>query len=190
MYITNIGYLCIFSCSIYMFYLDDFYFVSFSWFYLFFFFLMIRRPPRSTLFPYTRSSDLNTFCIEFDRKGRLFSGTNWGNQRGLYFVQGGYYVKGWGKHGPLTNPHAFGFFDHMPHQGNADRLTHTFVVYGGGLLPGGFNGKIIGANSLMSWISVSRLVPTGSTFKTVEEAPLLTSDDGWFRPVDIKAGPD
>src|SRR5258706_5555548 len=25
---------------------------------LFFFFLMIRRPPRSTLFPYTRSSDL------------------------------------------------------------------------------------------------------------------------------------
>src|SRR2546427_2196202 len=26
--------------------------------YLFFFFLMIRRPPRSTLFPYTRSSDL------------------------------------------------------------------------------------------------------------------------------------
>src|SRR5436309_11849090 len=27
-------------------------------FLLFFFFLMIRRPPRSTLFPYTRSSDL------------------------------------------------------------------------------------------------------------------------------------
>src|SRR2546426_10031742 len=27
--------------------------VSFSDFYLFFFFLMIRRPPRSTLFPYT-----------------------------------------------------------------------------------------------------------------------------------------
>src|SRR5215510_8317883 len=31
-------------------------FVSFSS--IFFFFLMIRRPPRSTLFPYTRSSDL------------------------------------------------------------------------------------------------------------------------------------
>src|SRR2546430_13448557 len=26
---------------------------------MFFFFLMIRRPPRSTLFPYTRSSDLD-----------------------------------------------------------------------------------------------------------------------------------
>ena len=31
--------------------------------YLFFFFLMIRRPPRSTLFPYTTSSDLKSNCI-------------------------------------------------------------------------------------------------------------------------------
>src|SRR3712207_9260120 len=32
----------------------------------FFFFLMIRRPPRSTLFPYTTSSDLveQVFCFE------------------------------------------------------------------------------------------------------------------------------
>jgi putative heme-binding domain-containing protein len=132
----------------------------------------------------------NTFGVEFDDYGNCFSGTNWGNFRGMHYVQGGYYIKGWGKHGPLTNPYAFGFFDHMPHQGNADRLTHTFVVYGGGLLPAEFNGKILGANPLMSWISVSRLVPTGSTFKTVEESPLLTSDDGWFRPVDIKTGPD
>src|SRR2546430_17248786 len=40
-------YLCIF-CAIFFFYLF-FYFH----FYCFFFFLMIRRPPRSTLFPYT-----------------------------------------------------------------------------------------------------------------------------------------
>ena len=36
---------------------------------------------------------------------------------------------------PGTN-YAFGFFEHMPHTGNADRLTHTYVVYGGGLFPG------------------------------------------------------
>ena len=29
----------------------------------FFFFLMIRRPPRSTLFPYTRSSDLEGLAV-------------------------------------------------------------------------------------------------------------------------------
>src|SRR5260364_143682 len=33
-------------------------YLLYSYFVFFFFFLMIRRPPRSTLFPYTRSSDL------------------------------------------------------------------------------------------------------------------------------------
>ncbi len=30
----------------------------------------------------------------------------------------------------------------------------------------------------------------GSSYKTFEEPFLLTSKDGWFRPVDLKAGPD
>jgi putative heme-binding domain-containing protein len=132
----------------------------------------------------------NTFGVEFDDKGRVYSGTNWSNLRGLHFVQGGYYVKGWGKHGPLTNPYAFGYFDHMPHTGNGDRLTHTFVVYGGGLLGGNLGGKIIGPSALQSRIHVTRLEPTGSTYKTVEEPFLLSSSDGWFRPVDLKVGPD
>src|SRR4029434_7755073 len=72
----------------------------------------------------------NTFGVEFDDQGRVYSGTNWSDLRGLHFVQGGYYVKGWGKHGPLTNPYAFGFFEHMPHTGNADRLAASRVVFG------------------------------------------------------------
>src|SRR5258706_13986878 len=109
--------------------------------------------------------------------------------RGGHYVQGGYYVKGWGKHWPLTNPYAFGFFDHMPRTGDGQRLTHTFSVYGGGLMPE-LTGKIIGPNPLQSSVVVTRREAVGSTFKTVEEEPLLTSDDGWFRPVDLKVGPD
>jgi hypothetical protein len=106
-------------------------------------------------------------------------------------VQGGYYIKAWGKHGQLTNRYAFGFFPHMPHTGeNADRLTHTFDVYGGGLLGPALEGKIIGPNPIMSRVSVSALKPTGSTFETTDDPPMLTSDDGWFRPVDLKTGPD
>jgi putative heme-binding domain-containing protein len=131
----------------------------------------------------------NTFGLEFDDEGRAFSGTNWGKFRGLHYVQGGYYVKGWGKHGPLTNPYAFGFFEHMPHEGNADRLSHTFVVYGGGLMHG-LTGKIVSPNSLQSRVQVTRLEQHGSTFRTVEEPFLMTTDDGWFRPVDLKTGPD
>ncbi len=132
----------------------------------------------------------NTFGVAFDEKGRLYSGTNWGNFRGLYYVQGGYYVKGWGKHGPLTNPYALGFFEHMPHTGNADRLTHTFIFYNGGALPERFEGKIIGPSPLQRRIHVTREEPLGSSYRTFEEPFLLTSGDGWFRPVDLKAGPD
>jgi putative heme-binding domain-containing protein len=149
-----------------------------------------RYHPERHLFELFAEGGGNTFGVEFDDGGRVFSGTNWGKYRGLHYVQGGYYVKGWGKHGPLTNPYAFGFFEHMPHAGDAARLVHTFAVYGGGLMPG-LTGKAVGANSLQSRVQVTRIEPDGrSSFRTVEEAPLLTSDDGWFRPVELKVGPD
>src|SRR5256885_15715352 len=39
-------------CSVFIYFLV-FFFIFFTFFSFFFFFLMIRRPPRSTLFPYT-----------------------------------------------------------------------------------------------------------------------------------------
>src|SRR5205823_2683219 len=74
---------------------------------------------------------------------------------------------------------------------NADRLTHTFIVYGGtGGLPDSFRGKIIGPSPLQRRIHVTRREQVGSSYQTFEEPFLLTSEDGWFRPVDLKAGPD
>jgi hypothetical protein len=149
-----------------------------------------RYQPETHRFELFAEGGGNTFGLEFDDAGRAYSGTNWGKYRGLHFVQGGYYIKSWGKHGPLTNPFAFGFFDHMPHTGNADRLSHTFIVYGGGLLGDEYTGKIISPNPLQSRIQVTRLEPVGSSYKTIEEPFMVTCDDGWFRSVDLKAGPD
>jgi putative membrane-bound dehydrogenase-like protein len=151
--------------------------------------------------PVTREFELfaegggNTFCIEFDRKGRLYSGTNWGDQRGLHFIQGGYYVKNWGKHGPLTNPHAYGFFNHMPHDGDKARFSHAFIIYEEtnvefAALPEKYFGKLIGIVPLHNRVQVSELVRDGSTFKTKDTERLVESSDKWFRPVDIKTGPD
>ena len=146
--------------------------------------------------PVTREFELfaegggNTFCVEFDRKGRLYSGTNWGNQRGLHFVQGGYYVKGWGKHGPLTNPHAYGFFNHMPHDGDQARFSHSFIIYEADALPEKYLGKLVGIVPLHNRVQVSELISDGSTFKTRDTERVVESSDRWFRPVDIKSGPD
>jgi putative heme-binding domain-containing protein len=148
-----------------------------------------RYHPERQIFELFAEGGGNTFGVGIDDVGRVYSGTNWGRYRGLHYVQGGYYVKGWGKHGPLTNPYALGFFDHMPHTGDADRLTHTFIIYGGDALPS-LRGKIVGVNALQRRVQVTRLVPERSSFRTVEEPFLVTTDDGRFRPVDVKSGPD
>ena len=53
-----------------------------------------------------------------------------------HHVQGGYYVKGFGKHGPLHNPYAFGYFDPVEHIGPfGGGLTGGFTIYQGGRVP-------------------------------------------------------
>ena len=87
----------------------------------------------------------NTFSLEIDAAGRVFSGTNGGGTRGMYYPQGAMATKDWGKHGPLTNPYAFGWFEHMRHEGDGDRFPQTFVIYEGGALPAKFNRTVIAA---------------------------------------------
>ncbi len=132
----------------------------------------------------------NTFSLEIDSQGRVFSGTNNGRTRGMYYPQGAYGKKSWGKHGPLTNPYAFGYINHMAHEGDDRRFAQAFCIYEGGLFPSEWDGKIIAANSLHNIVWVSDLQLDGSTFHTVDEAPLLETDDRWFRPVFCGVGPD
>ena len=132
----------------------------------------------------------NTFSLEIDSAGRIFSGTNNGNTRGMYYPRGAYGKKSWGKHGPLTNPYAFGYIDHMKHEGDDRRFAQAFCIYEGGLFPDSWDGKIIAANSLHNIVWVSELLPDGSTYRTVDEEPLVETDDRWFRPVFCGVGPD
>ncbi len=132
----------------------------------------------------------NTFSSEIDSRGRVFSGTNHGNTRGMFYPQGSYGSKNWGKHGPLTNPFAFGYFEHMLHEGDKDRFPQTFVIYEGGTLPERYHGNVVAANALHNRIWASELARNGSTYKTVDMPNVAETSDRWFRPVDVKVGPD
>jgi putative heme-binding domain-containing protein len=132
----------------------------------------------------------NTFGVEFDDQGRIFSGHNGGDTRGFYYQQGAYELKGFEKHGPLSNPYAFGFFPPMPSANPIARFSHNFVVYGGGALPASFTGKLIAIDPLHGELIESALIHQRSAFTTADERKLVTSADAWFRPVDIKTGPD
>lgn len=132
----------------------------------------------------------NTFSLEIDSRGRVFSGTNGGSMRGYYYPQGSYADKNWGKHGPLTNPYAFGFFGSMKMEGDPRRFAQAFAIYEGGLFSSEFTGTIIAPNSLHNLVWNSDLLNDGSTYRTVDRKNLLESEDRWFRPVYCGVAPD
>lgn len=132
----------------------------------------------------------NTFSMEFDAKGRAFSGTNHGNTRGMFYPQGSAGSKTWGKHGPLMNPYSFGFFEHMEHKGYEPRFTQTMVIYEGGAIPQ-LEGYLISPMSLMNRVMAAKMSRDTSTYRTDDiPEPIVITDDRWFRPVDTKVGPD
>ncbi|MFM8400145.1 MAG: PVC-type heme-binding CxxCH protein, partial [Pirellula sp.] len=55
----------------------------------------------------------NAFGVAFDDRGEVFSGHNGGDTRGFHYYQGGYYRKGFSKHGSLSNPHSYGYLEPM-----------------------------------------------------------------------------
>jgi len=148
-----------------------------------------RYHPETKIFEVFAEGGGNTFDVEFDKKGRLYSGDN-GTSRGFYYKQGGYYLKNWGKHGALTNPYAFGFLPGMDLEGKRFRFTHAWIKYEENTLPQRYHGKILALNPLHNFVRLTKVEPKGSTFLCIDEEKIVESRDHWFRPVDIKSGPD
>lgn len=131
----------------------------------------------------------NTFNVEIDSKGKIFSGTN-GYGRGPYYKQGGYYRKSWGKHGPLTNPYAFGYLEDMPLDGEKIRFTHALIRYEGGTLPTRYHNHFIAPNPLQGNVVFTAVESDGSSLKNRDVEIIVDTKDRWFRPIDIKTGPE
>ncbi len=148
-----------------------------------------RYHPEKRIYEVFAQGGGNAFGCEIDSQGRLFSGHNGGDTRGFHYQQGAYLQKGFEKHGPLSNPFAFGYFPAMPHDAAA-RFTHNFVIYDHGALPSPYRGHLFGVEPLQGRLVESTILPDGSSFRTRDLPYPLTSDDRWFRPVDIKVGPE
>ena len=133
----------------------------------------------------------NTWGLDFDAHGNVIAGTNWGGFAMLHQVQGGYYIKGFGKHGPLHNPHSYGYFDHVPCPNfKGGHVTCGGIVYQGGALPEKYEDQYIAGNLLSNsllWYTFER---KGSTFICKQAGEFLVANDTWFRPIDCLTGPD
>jgi len=148
-----------------------------------------RYHPETYIFEIYAEGGGNTFNVEIDSKGKVFSGTN-GYGRGPYYKQGGYYRKSWGKHGPLTNPYAFGYLEDMSLEGENIRFTHALIRYEGGSLPQRYHNHFIAPNPLQGNVVFTEVQPHGSSLKNKDVEIIVDTKDRWFRPIDIKTGPD
>ena len=150
-----------------------------------------RYHPVTRLFELFSEGGGNTWGLDFDKDGEIISGTNFGDVACLHQRQGAYHVKGFAKHGPLHNPHTYGYFDHIPYKGfQGGHVTCGGIVYqGGGLGPKRENQYIAGnlLSSVVNWHALER---QGSSFKATHGGMALNPRDPWFRPIDLLVGPD
>ena len=106
--------------------------------------------------------------------------------------QGGYYVKGFAKHGPLHNPRAYGYFGPIAYRGpkRGGHVTPGGIIYKGDAFPPSYRGTFIGGNLLSNAVYWHVLERDGSTFAGRHGGTLIDARDRWFRPIDLLAGPD
>lgn len=147
--------------------------------------------------PVTREFELfcegggNAWGLDFDRNGRLFYSTNYGGFVLVHGIQGAWYVKSFGKHGALHNPHTYGYFEHAPHENfRGGHVTVGGIVYQGHAFPPEFRGRYIAGDLLGHGVYWHQIQPRGSTVSTSHGGELLTSKDTWFAPTDVTTGPD
>ena len=131
----------------------------------------------------------NAFGVAFDDSGRIFSGHNGGDTRGFHYVQGGYFRKGFSKHGSLSNPYSFGYLMPMEHD-PIQRFTHTMLAAKGTSLEAQMPDSLLCVDPLHGTLVNTKLIPRGSTYKTEDIDVALKTSDKWFRPVAITDGPD
>ncbi len=131
----------------------------------------------------------NSFGVAFDDSGRVFSGHNGGDTRGFHYVQGGYFRKGFSKHGSLSNPYSFGYLMPMEHD-PIQRFTHTMLAAKGTSLEAQMRDSLLCVDPLHGTLVNTQLIPRGSTYRTEDLGISLKTTDKWFRPVAIADGPD
>lgn len=146
--------------------------------------------------PVTRQFELfaegggNIYGLAFDAAGRLFYSSN-GAALFWHAVQGGYYQKSFGKHGPLHNPHAYGYFPHVKHDGvPGGHIVLGGLIYSGESFPERYRESFIGGNFLGRSTAWWNVAARGSTVEAKLGGLLFDANDSWFCPTDLAQAPD
>jgi len=140
------------------------------------------KPDGSRIEQYTWGQ-VNPFGIAFDPLGNLYSADC--HSRPLYQLLKGAYYPSFGK------PHdGLGFAPEMVTHGHGSTAIAGCCWYGDDLYPEEFRDNLFVGNVMTNRVNRDRIQWKGSSPKGIEMPDLVKCSDPWFRPVDIKLGPD
>jgi putative membrane-bound dehydrogenase-like protein len=133
----------------------------------------------------------NMWGLDYDLTGQWITSTNLGGYTSMHAVQGGYYWKSFGKHGPLHNPYTFGYFDHIAcAKFEGGHVSVGGTIYQGRSLPERYRGAYVFGNLLSHGVYQQRIERNGSTFRGGPTEEWIRSNDTWFASSDLCVGPD
>jgi putative membrane-bound dehydrogenase-like protein len=130
----------------------------------------------------------NCYGVTFDDNGECYYSTNGGPF--VHAVQGGYFYKSFGKHGPLHNLFAYHYFPELERDQVPGGPPTGGTIYLGDALPKRFRGTFIAGNFLGHTVSSWNVEPSGSTVRARYGEVVMDSHDTWFGATDLCVGPD
>ncbi|MFM1801428.1 MAG: hypothetical protein RJA81_780, partial [Planctomycetota bacterium] len=129
------------------------------------------------------NGQVNPFGIAQDEWGNLF--TSDCHSKPIYQILKGSYYPSFGK------PHdGMGFGPGMINHDHYSTGIAGIAIDTGSQFPAEYRGRAWIGNVVTNRINHDRLERNGGTFQAVELPDFLVSKDPWFRPVDLKFGPD
>lgn len=140
------------------------------------------RPDGSRVEQYTQGQ-VNPFGMTRDGYGTWFT-ADCHSKPITQLLRGGCYPS-------FGRPHdGLGFLpptmDHLHGSTAISGIAHV----AGEVFPEAFRGNLLSGNVMTCRINRNRIEYRGATARAIELPDLLTSDDPWFRPVDLQFGPD
>jgi len=140
------------------------------------------RPDGSRIEHYTWGQ-VNPFGMDFDVHGDLFTADCHTKPVTLLLPEGRY--ESFGK------PHdGLGFVPAVMDHLHGSTAIGGIAIYDDVRFPEAYRGSSFGGNVMTSRVNRNRLEHTGSTVRAVEAEDFLAAADPWFRPVDLRMGPD
>jgi putative heme-binding domain-containing protein len=126
---------------------------------------------------------VNPFGLTFDPLGNLYS-ADCHTKPVMMLLRGGYYDS-------FGKPHdGLGYAPNMCEHDHGSTAIAGIVYYASDQFPVTYHDHVFLGNVVTNRINHDRLEKHGSTLKAIEQPDFLTCDDPWFRPVDLKLGPD